>query len=164
MTSLDSLSSILSIRSYRNFEYSDGLDCHNKPFYKSKSTFIFSYSRKGSFSSFVLRFIMGKKLTRSRPRSNALVDKDFINLGMLPQDESETNTFCGVDIELYRSSCDFPSCTIFRVPKSFLRSYYLSSIWICFYEFSFPIGLSFPFPPLISDLFEVTELLMLKLC
>lgn len=31
---------------------------------------------------------------------------------------------------------------------------YLSPMWTCFYEFLFAIGLSFPFPPFISEVFE----------
>lgn len=74
----------------------------------------------------------------------------------MPQNESETSTFSNADIELLCSSGKLPPGTIFRVPKSLLKSDYLSLTWTCFYEFLITIRLSFPFLAWISEFFEIT--------
>lgn len=52
--------------------------------------------------------------------------KDFIELRILHRDESETSKFSNADIELRHSSGKFPTCIIFRVPESILKSDYIS--------------------------------------
>lgn len=123
---------ILSVQAYRKFEVLDGIDYRNKPSYKSESTFLFSYSYKGYFSSF-FHFVNSLTWARSLPclgRSNAVMPpiiEGFVDFGMLPQDENEINTFSNANIELLRSSGKFTSCTNFRVLESLLRSNYFSS-------------------------------------
>lgn len=93
-------------------------------------------------------FTMGKKIVLDRARSEK--PRGFHIFRVITWYEGEASSFFNVDIDSLRSSCNFPHGTIFRVLGSNLREDFLSSSWVCFYEFPFTISRSFLFPSLIS--------------
>ena len=52
----------------------------------------------------------------------------------------------------------FPIETKFRAFDPRMKADLSSPTWVCFYAFPFSLGLSYPFPSLISEFFEITGL------
>lgn len=96
------------------------------------------------------------KNTRFRPPSKEDTQSElsFQNLLSTP----EVCTFLDFDIERLKSSNAFPAIAIFRPYDATAHSDCYSKEWVCFSEFPFTLGLSYPFPPLFSEFFATTSL------
>ena len=86
---------------------------------------------------------MVKKGARSRANIIAILDDDFVDLKILSYEE--TYTFDDNSIEALNSFGTFPADTVFKPFDVRIQPYFISSIWVCFPEYPFTLGLSYPF-------------------
>lgn len=91
-------------------------------------------------------------------RSVSRDDTGFQDLGILSFNDQNTNIFDDSKIELLELSKRFPANIVFHVFDPLLKADHVSETWVCFPEYPFTLGLSYPFPDLILDFFKLTGL------
>ena len=97
-------------------------------------------------------------MTRSRSSLITEIIDDFEDQCLLEYGNAEQCQFTDDDINLLRSNGRFPEGTRFRVFDPRMKADLSSPTWVCFHAFPFTLGLSYPFPSLISDFFKITGL------
>ncbi|KAD7477442.1 hypothetical protein E3N88_00580 [Mikania micrantha] len=83
---------------------------------------------------------------------------DFVDQNVLPYTDQNACIFDDDHIEVMQSSRAFSEETVFRRYDPALKADHSSNKWVCFPEYPFSLGLSFPFPTLISEFFRITRL------
>ncbi|KAI3744711.1 hypothetical protein L1987_57802 [Smallanthus sonchifolius] len=99
---------------------------------------------------------MGKKMTRSTSSIIAETIEDFTDQGILDHSDPELCSFTDQDIKLLKSNNVFPQKTVFRSFDFRTKADLISKTWVCFHSYPFTLGLSYPFPPLITEFFKLT--------
>ncbi|KAD3336742.1 hypothetical protein E3N88_32261 [Mikania micrantha] len=82
----------------------------------------------------------------------------FLDQNILPCTGQNACTFDDDHIKVMQLSQAFPEETVFLRYDPALKADHSSSKWVCFPEYPFSLGLSFPFPTLISEFFRITRL------
>ena len=91
--------------------------------------------------------------------SESLEEKyDFTDLEILEHDPKNDNALDDSQLDISKSGNRFPSSVIFLDFDPTLKSDRVSKTWVCFPEYPFNLGLSYPFPPLITEFFKITKL------
>ncbi|KAF5759357.1 hypothetical protein HanXRQr2_Chr16g0740281 [Helianthus annuus] len=82
------------------------------------------------------------------------LQQSFQNL--LKNPEKEVCAFDNADIAALRASSAFPDNTVFRPFDRSIRSDVSSAEWVCFPAYPFSLGLRYPFPEFMMQLFRTT--------
>lgn len=82
--------------------------------------------------------------------------RDFVDQKLINQ--SVPCTFFDIEIDRLKSKKVLTPGAIFRSFDPSMNADFCSDKWVCFPEFPFNLGLSFPFPPLFTDFFSSTKL------
>lgn len=98
---------------------------------------------------------MGKMTLLSRARVLTLPDEDFFDQKILTYEE--TCSFDDNDIESLKTGGAFPAETIFKPFNAHAQPNFVSHTWVCFPEYPFSLGLTYPFSSIVSEFFEVTK-------
>lgn len=97
---------------------------------------------------------MGKKVLRSHISILAPFEEDFVDQKLL--DYEETCSFNNYDIRSLKANGDFSTSTIFKPFDALFQPNVISPTWVCFPQFPFSFGLTYPFSGFISKFFDVT--------
>jgi hypothetical protein len=84
--------------------------------------------------------------------------KDFIDQKIIPRSSEEICLFNHRDFEALSKSNAFPKNTVFKPVDRNDKADFKSKTWVCFLQFPFTIGMSYPFSPLVNQFFEKTKL------
>ena len=99
---------------------------------------------------------MGKKISRSQTNIVASSLPDFTDQQILSSEEPSSYT--QDDITKLLQSDAYPEGVIIKGPDPSLKEDLISPNWIAFPEYPFTLGLTYPFPGIVSDFFAVTGL------
>lgn len=103
---------------------------------------------------------MGKKATHPRTSIIDVPDNHFVDQKILT--DEKTFSFDDNNIEAPKYIRAFPAGAIFRPFDAKIQPDFVSSSWVCFPEYHLYLGLSYPFPGIVSKFFEITKILYIQ--
>ncbi|KAF5803197.1 hypothetical protein HanRHA438_Chr06g0277831 [Helianthus annuus] len=95
--------------------------------------------------------------TRTRSQTGESTE-NFVQQNLLKNPEKEICAFDNADIAALRASGAFPDKAIIRPFDRTIRSDVSSGEWICFSAYPFSLGLRYPFPEFMMQVFRKTGL------
>ncbi|MFS8007906.1 hypothetical protein Hanom_Chr14g01266501 [Helianthus anomalus] len=82
----------------------------------------------------------------------------FVNQNLLKHPEKEVRSFDNANINALRTTGAFSDTAIIHPFDRSIRSDVSSEEWICFSSYPFSLGLRYPFPEFIMQIFRITSL------
>ena len=99
---------------------------------------------------------MVKKTSRSRASVVTSPENDFSDQAILSYDE--VFSFDDEYMESLKAIGDFPSDVVFRPFDATVQLDFVSPMWVCFPEYPFTLGLTYPYSGIVRDFSSTTQI------